>query len=66
LKLAKNKNQWILQDNEQKNLRIDITEEDVWKLLAVSAGKPVTMAIAGFGNQYSIKGFWQNQKYHTL
>lgn len=58
--------QWWLQDAEQRMVSIKNSFANIWKLMAISGGKAMDMAVVGKENIYLPLGVWQDGNYKTL
>lgn len=58
--------QWWLQDSHQHMMPVRKTFQQIWKLLALSGGQPLPMAVTGKEMQYEPLGVWHNQEYKIL
>ncbi len=59
-------NQWWLQDAEKNIMQLKNEEKTIWKILSLSGGKPLNMAVIGKENKYEPIGVWYNQEYKIL
>ncbi|WP_143306338.1 SWIM zinc finger family protein [Chitinophaga vietnamensis] len=66
LKPVQYQGQWWLQDSEQQLMRIADGFRSIWKLLALSGGRPLPMAVTGKETQYEPIGVWHQQEYKLL
>ena len=66
LKTVFNNNQWWLQDAEMNLLQLRNRQQAIWKLLAVSGGVAMDMALIGREDSYEAVGVWQNGEYKAL
>ncbi|HWV69950.1 SWIM zinc finger family protein [Chitinophaga sp.] len=58
--------QWWLQDSRQQLMPVKKTFQHIWKLLALSGGMPLHMAVTGKEAQYEPIGVWHEQEYKIL
>jgi hypothetical protein len=58
--------QWWLQDTQQKMMQLRNEYKTIWKILAVSGGEPVDMAVIGREDNYEPVGIWYNDEYKIL
>ncbi|MET3877828.1 SWIM zinc finger family protein [Chitinophaga sp. OAE865] len=58
--------QWWLQDSRQQLMPLKKTFQHIWKLLALSGGSPLHMAVTGKETQYEPIGVWHEQEYKIL
>lgn len=58
--------QWWLQDNDQQLMQINPGFKNIWKLLALSGGAPLHMAVVGHETLYEPLGTWLNHEYKLL
>lgn len=58
--------QWWLQDKQQALMPLRKNESGLWKLLALSGGQALNMAVIGKENSYEPLGVWQHKEYITL
>ena len=58
--------QWWLQDNRQQLMPLKEPYRNIWKLLAVSGGMPLDMAVVGQEKGYEPLGFWQENDYKLV
>jgi hypothetical protein len=66
LKTVFHNNQWWLQDTEMNLLQLRNRQQTIWKLLAVSGGVALDMALIGREDSYEAVGVWQNGEYKAL
>lgn len=59
-------NQWWLQDKEKRLMRIGNSFPNIWKLLAISGGTALSLAVTGKENNYTPVGAWHNGAYTLL
>jgi uncharacterized Zn finger protein len=57
---------WHLQDANTESMPISEKFSNIWKLLAVSGGEPLYMAIVGREKSYEPLGVWHNEMYKLL
>lgn len=58
--------QWWLKDKEEKLMPLKAGFTNIWKLLALSGGQPMNMALLGKEQQYEPLGAWHNGSYKLL
>lgn len=58
--------QWWLQDGEGCLCRIDAGFKNIWQLMALSGGQPLTMALIGRENEYRPLGVWHQNNYKAV
>ena len=58
--------QWWLQDEDNKIMLIRNEYKNIWKLLSLSGGKPMDMAVIGREDQFEPLGVWQNDEYKII
>lgn len=58
--------QWWLQDSRQQLMPVKKGFAHIWKLLALSGGAPLHMAVTGRETQYEPIGVWHEQEYKIL
>lgn len=58
--------QWWLQDEENKIMQLRIEYKNIWKLLSVSGGKPMDMAVIGREDEFEPLGVWQDNEYKLV
>jgi len=63
---VKYQNGWWLLDENNDLVQIKEGFQNIWKLLAISGGKPVDAAIVGKENQFEPIGVWDNETYKSL
>ncbi|PSL45517.1 SWIM zinc finger protein [Chitinophaga niastensis] len=66
LTLVWHQEQWWLQDSHQQLMRIRNGFRHTWKLLALSGGMPLHMAVTGRETQYEPMGVWHENEYKIL
>ena len=59
-------NQWWLQDQEKKMMQLKNEHRYIWKLLSLSGGVPLDMAVIGKEDRYEPMGVWYNNEYKIL
>ena len=57
---------WWLQDEEKKIMQIKSEYKNIWKLLSLSAGEAMDMAVVGKEDQFEPLGVWQANEYKTV
>lgn len=58
--------QWWLQDVEQRLVAIKDEFSNIWKLLSISGGEALDMAMVGKENKYLPLGVWKDGKYKII
>jgi SWIM zinc finger len=58
--------QWWLQDQDNKIVKIKNEYQNLWKLLAISGGEALDMAVIGREDLYQPMGVWQNNEYKIV
>lgn len=58
--------QWWLRDDQQQEMQLRPDFRGLWKLLALSGGQPLPMAVIGRETQYEPIGVWYGQGYKVL
>ncbi|NHA06331.1 SWIM zinc finger family protein [Mucilaginibacter sp. HC2] len=66
LKPIQYQKQWWLQDQEGCLCRIASDFKNIWQLMALSGGQPLTMTIIGKENEYRPLGVWHQNNYKTI
>lgn len=66
LKPVQKDNHWWLQDDQKKIVKIADHFAGTWKLLALSGGKALTMAVVGKEDTYEPIGVWADNQYKIL
>ncbi|NNV55063.1 SWIM zinc finger family protein [Limnovirga soli] len=56
-------NQWWLQDADQKMMAVAENYQGIWKLLSISGGEALPVAVLGKENKYTPLGAWYNHEY---
>ena len=59
-------NEWYLQDAMQAIMPIEQADTTIWKLLAISGGQPLRMALLSQQHQFLPIGVWSNNTYISL
>ena len=57
---------WWLKDEKDDLVRISDGFTNIWKLMAISGGKPVNLAVTGKENVFEPVGIWVNETYKSL
>lgn len=57
---------WWLADENNDLIQLNESFKNIWKLLAISGGKPVTTVVVGKENIYEPIGVWDNETYKSL
>ena len=63
---AKDNNEWVLKDEEEKGVLIKHTFAHHWKLMALSGGKPIKIFAVGKEKEFEPLGAWVNDQYILL
>ena len=58
--------QWWLKDQHQQLMPLKAGYENIWRLLAISGGLPLNMALLGKEQHYEPLGAWHNGTYKLL
>jgi hypothetical protein len=58
--------QWWLQDADGFMCQISTEFKDLWQLMAISGGQPLTMSVMGKENQYRPLGVWHQNIYKAI
>lgn len=58
--------QWWLQDSQQNMMQLKNEQAYLWKLLSLSGGEALNMAVIGRENRYQPVGVWYNNTYTVL
>jgi SWIM zinc finger len=66
LKPVQYNQQWWLQDSENKIMQIKNGYKSIWKLLSLSGGQAMDMAVIGKEDQYEPLGVWKETEYKIL
>ncbi|HTE27992.1 SWIM zinc finger family protein [Flavitalea sp.] len=66
LKLVKYNQQWWLQDAENALMPLKNEDRYIWKLLSLSGGQSVDMAVIGKEDQFEPLGVWQDDGYKII
>ncbi|MFN8253098.1 MAG: SWIM zinc finger family protein [Ferruginibacter sp.] len=66
LKPVKYNEQWWLQDDAKNMMQLKNEQKYLWKLLSLSGGNPLDMAVIGKEGHYYPVGVWHNDEYKTL
>lgn len=59
-------NEWWLQDDQQRLMRLSGKESTLWNLLALSGGAPLRMSLIGKEKEYTPLGVWIENEYKIL
>lgn len=57
---------WWLKDKQGSLCKISTSFNNLWKMLAISGGVPLTMALIGTENNYTPIGIWHQNTYKPL
>ncbi len=66
VRLVPYKNTWWLKDKEDNVMAMPEQPAALWRLLALSGGKPADMAVIGEENTYLPVGIWHNNTYKII
>jgi hypothetical protein len=66
LKPVQYNQQWWLQDAAQNMMQLKNEHKYIWKLLSLSGGHPLNMAVIGREHHYEPVGVWYNDMYTAL
>ena len=66
LKPVQYQKQWWLQDQKGYLCQIAPDFKNIWQLMALSGGKPLTMTVIGKENEYHPLGVWHQNIYKTI
>ncbi len=66
LKPVQYQKQWWLQDQKGFLCHIAPDFKNIWQLMALSGGKPLTMTVIGKENEYHPLGVWHQNIYKTI
>jgi len=66
LKPVQYQKQWWLQDGEGCLCRIGSDFKNIWQLMALSGGEPLTMSVIGRENEYRPLGVWHQNNYKAI
>lgn len=66
LKPVQYNQQWWLQDIDNKIVPVKNDYKQIWKLLSLSGGQPMDMAVIGRENQFEPLGVWQDNEYKII
>lgn len=66
LKPIQYQKQWWLQDQEGYLCRIVPDFKNIWQLMALSGGEPLTMTVIGRENEYRPIGVWHQNNYKII
>jgi hypothetical protein len=66
LKPVQHQKQWWLQDQKGFLCHIAPDFKNIWQLMALSGGKPLTMTVIGKENEYHPLGVWHQNIYKTI
>lgn len=58
--------QWWLQDTAKNIVQLRNKQQDIWKLLAISGGRAMDIAVIGREDVYEAVGVWENGAYKPL
>jgi len=58
--------QWWLQDKMKNMMLIKNEHKSIWKILGISGGHPVDMAIIGREDSYEPIGLWYEGEYKLI
>jgi hypothetical protein len=66
LKPVQYNQQWWLQDEKNEIMQVRNEYKNIWKLLSLSGGKPMDMAVIGREDQFEPLGVWQDDEYKIV
>ncbi|MBV7529721.1 SWIM zinc finger family protein [Chitinophaga sp. sic0106] len=66
LQLVPQQQQWLLMDQQRQLMALKPGSNKLWKLLAITGGHAMPMAVTGAGNYYEPIGVWSNEHYQAL
>jgi hypothetical protein len=66
LKPVQYNQQWWLQDADNNIMPVKSDYKHIWKLLSLSGGEPVDMAVIGKENQFEPLGVWHDNEYKIV
>jgi hypothetical protein len=66
LKPVQHDQQWWLQDTRMNLMRMKNSHKMIWKLLSLSGGQPLNMAVIGKEDQFEPVGIWDDGQYKML
>lgn len=66
LKPVQYNQQWWLQDVENNIMLLKNEEKYIWKLLSLSGGQPMDMAVIGKEDMFEPLGVWQDNEYKII
>jgi SWIM zinc finger len=66
LKPVQYQKQWCLQDTDGHLCKIEPGYKNIWQLMALSGGEPLTMTVIGNENEYRPLGVWHQNKYKSI
>lgn len=66
LKPVQYNQQWWLQDADNKIMQLKTGYRNIWKLLSLSGGRAMDMAVIGKEDQYEPLGVWADKKYKIV
>lgn len=58
--------QWWLQDAENNIMPVKTDYKNIWKLLSLSGGKPMDMAVMGREDRFEPLGVWKDNEYKII
>lgn len=57
---------WWLQDAQKNNMSVRNQQRSIWKILSISGGNAIDVAVIGREDSYEPIGLWHQQVYHLL
>jgi hypothetical protein len=66
LKPVQHNQQWWLQDKMMNIMRMKNSDKKIWKILSLSGGQPLSIAVIGKEDQFEPVGIWQDGEYKML
>lgn len=66
IRLVQYNQQWWLQDNDNSIMQLHNSDKNIWKLLSISGGRPVDMAVIGKEGLYEPLGMWLDNEYRIV
>jgi hypothetical protein len=66
LKPVQHNEAWWLQDAEMNIMRMKNSHKKIWKILSLSGGQPLNMAVIGKEEQFEPVGIWEGGEYKML
>jgi len=66
LQLVQHRQQWYLMDRQRRLMAVKPGAPKLWKLLAITGGQAMPMAVVGAGRDYEPIGVWPDAHYQAL